>query len=90
MRVGSRHTQAEIWAVALLIAGAALLRFETLGARPLWADERAVLAFVQQTGREGLREASRVHGGHQTEAQLSPLHIAVVVATTLVMDAMSQ
>jgi mannosyltransferase len=85
MRVGSRRTQTGIWAVALLIAGASLLRLETLGARPLWADERAVHAFVVEAERQGFRAAARVQGGHQTEAQLSPLHVAVVVATTRVL-----
>jgi mannosyltransferase len=85
MRVGDRRNTRAWWiATLLLVAGAGLLRVETLAARPLWADERAVQAFVAEASRDGYAEASRVENGRQTEAQLAPLHVALVVATTRV------
>jgi mannosyltransferase len=79
MRTAGNGPRAWIVAAALVVAGAGLLRVDTLGARPLWADERAVGAFVVRAEREGFFEAAGPTGAHgpQTEADLSPLHVAL-------------
>jgi 4-amino-4-deoxy-L-arabinose transferase-like glycosyltransferase len=85
MRVEDRSTRIWWMAATLLVAGALLLRAETLALRPLWADERAVHAFAVSAERSGFAEAARPEAGRQTEAQLAPLHVALVVAATRVL-----
>ena len=84
MRTAGYGQTAWIVAATLVVAGASLLRVDTLGARPLWADERAVEAFVAQAEREGYFAAAGPAAAHgpQTEADLSPLHTALVFAST--------
>ena len=60
---------------------AAFLRVETLGQRPLWADELSVADFVVAAEREGGYLHARAHprAPHQkTEADLAPLHTLLV------------
>jgi mannosyltransferase len=83
VQIPARRSRAELLAAIAVIVVAALLRFDTLGARPLWSDERAVAAFVAQAEREGFARASSPAGpkSPRTEAQLSPLHVALAYAS---------
>ncbi|HEX5064640.1 MAG TPA: glycosyltransferase family 39 protein [Myxococcota bacterium] len=70
-------------AVAL---GASVLRFDMLGARPFWADERAVDAFVARAEHESYRVAAMPSAsGQLTESHLAPLHVALSYASAHVL-----
>jgi mannosyltransferase len=71
-----------LYAATLVVLGAVFLRVDTLGARPLWADERAVDAFVAEAERDGVGAAAAPRAsGQLTEAHLAPLHVMLAYAS---------
>ena len=71
-----------LYAATLVVLGAVFLRVDTLGARPLWADERAVDSFVSEAERDGLGAAAAPRAsGQLTEAHLAPLHVMLAYAS---------